>query len=888
MSILQNNLDEILAEKEAKILPENIKKGVKIFDIEGTLESGGGSGDVKLFSSVDEMNTDTNKNDGDLAVVYHGAMVNMTKSSVLKTINFPETVTLDVAITSSSSGRYYDDNREYQYVFYLAQKSFYIRDYYGGAGYIVRYTSADGITYTRSTTTESYTFEVPIKYDSGTWKDEYCRFVKVFGNVFDGLFEYGPYTDIENIGASPVTNFSVVNEEITQTAFDMEPLNIFDVHQCIDGIVNRPTSSYYLHTIYRKDGVYYFLNSLTTNYSPNHGIFLDGGDWWYISNASAVINIDEYILDLTNKTATKNKTYVTPGTGNNFSLGISSDILPIRVYATKENIYIGPENADNCQIQLYAHDNNVTFLDVKPIYYIDNKYQHAPSQLTLNNANQLLPGQTAYGSNGVITGDGSIYNNLDKTYILENIFGLTKLGSYYIADPSISVFCPSTLSLESAKLHYLKLTDEYNEDCIYTMTNESYIGRTKGSSMTDTVYLGKDGQYIATSGTTCDIIRLNDLSTVTSITISVLIGYYNGYLIYTKSELSPTSSITLYKYDISSQTEVELGTTPTISNRSWSYSYSYYHILGNVLIYNCNGELSNSRIGASVRLFNLDTGATKDLPSIDVSTTYSIGYEISPFLNTDNTITIYQQSHKSGTETDIWYMYIYDITTNTLTTVASGTTVKLIGGTPSYMFKSGYCVLDDYAYLMIGQTLNRINLKSPTAMETCNLADGNETINIAQCKMSNVPYTVSNDRIKLIDNIIYNNDTNTLQIVFGDVLPFYNNCKLYMLSDSGTNAESSALPKFRNIIYDETNHEYTLDIGEYCVVGKDIHITAYKVSTSADYDICAINGDTTATNNRPAITLFDKHITDVFANTISPVEYDTALDTATEILGEEV
>lgn len=38
---LQTNLETILNEKTTKILPENIKKGVTIFDVEGTAETGG-------------------------------------------------------------------------------------------------------------------------------------------------------------------------------------------------------------------------------------------------------------------------------------------------------------------------------------------------------------------------------------------------------------------------------------------------------------------------------------------------------------------------------------------------------------------------------------------------------------------------------------------------------------------------------------------------------------------------------------------------------------------------------------------------------------------------------------------------------------------------------
>ena len=38
MSELKTNLEEILQEKQTKIIPENIKKDVTIFDVTGTYE----------------------------------------------------------------------------------------------------------------------------------------------------------------------------------------------------------------------------------------------------------------------------------------------------------------------------------------------------------------------------------------------------------------------------------------------------------------------------------------------------------------------------------------------------------------------------------------------------------------------------------------------------------------------------------------------------------------------------------------------------------------------------------------------------------------------------------------------------------------------------------
>lgn len=46
MSDLKTNLQEILQEKQDKIIPENIKKDVQIFDITGTYEQILGEGEI--------------------------------------------------------------------------------------------------------------------------------------------------------------------------------------------------------------------------------------------------------------------------------------------------------------------------------------------------------------------------------------------------------------------------------------------------------------------------------------------------------------------------------------------------------------------------------------------------------------------------------------------------------------------------------------------------------------------------------------------------------------------------------------------------------------------------------------------------------------------------
>ena len=66
MSELNEKLLEIKRQKDTYIIPENIKKDITVYGVTGTLEPGSsGSGDVKLFDTVEEMQQDPNPQEGD-------------------------------------------------------------------------------------------------------------------------------------------------------------------------------------------------------------------------------------------------------------------------------------------------------------------------------------------------------------------------------------------------------------------------------------------------------------------------------------------------------------------------------------------------------------------------------------------------------------------------------------------------------------------------------------------------------------------------------------------------------------------------------------------------------------------------------------------------------
>ena len=202
---LQNVLDEIKVEKDTNLLPENIKKDVKIFDIVGTLEEGGTSKDVpvKLFKTQEEMQADTTAKEGDLAVVYRSEVQNATVDSEFQTATFPDTVVLDTAVTDYVEVRYraVDSSNMFD-CWGLLDSSRFMMDCYTETGSItIQYESSDGITYTRiDDGEETIDFGTEIYYEyTDMWNDAIGKFIQVGGNTFDGLYQYKAFKNKNKI-----------------------------------------------------------------------------------------------------------------------------------------------------------------------------------------------------------------------------------------------------------------------------------------------------------------------------------------------------------------------------------------------------------------------------------------------------------------------------------------------------------------------------------------------------------------------------------------------------------------------------------------------------------------------------------------------------------------
>ena len=187
-SELQNTLNDILNDKNTNLKPENLKAGVTCLGVNGALTFNG----AKLFSTVDEMNSSTGNNLGDLSIVYSDKLEDVSNGVVLSVAKFPKTVTLDEAETEVISGTLKSSlTQEALYSIVLNSTTYLVRLSDGRFGRtVIQYTSSDGITYTRSTDLENdeYTFSSSVTVD---WNDEILNlFLKKVQPTFGGFYEY--------------------------------------------------------------------------------------------------------------------------------------------------------------------------------------------------------------------------------------------------------------------------------------------------------------------------------------------------------------------------------------------------------------------------------------------------------------------------------------------------------------------------------------------------------------------------------------------------------------------------------------------------------------------------------------------------------------------------
>ena len=478
-------------------------------------------GDVKLFDTVEHMQADPKASEGDLAVVYREEIQPVTEESEFDSCVFPNTVVLDEAFTGNVYGRFravdhsvmFDGNVD------MSSSNFRFNGWSEGGSINVQYTSSDGLTYTRTDEGEELVeFGTTIRYEG--WGDPFNdvigNFMKIGGNHFEGLYEYKAFKNKNKIHIYSYSELAWDNSTSKLTGTGGEVIE-FDIKSTLNKITEYTetnfsdyrSGTYYGNPIYEYM-LYYDNNCIVFPFATqneetpykflhNLNLLIDNTTWKatggiIVTDPSVTYNLHEIRVNITTGQLSyellqenfTNETYQPLTRFNNykfvgninmdkiFNYEYQNNLTTILYYSTKDSTWY----LSNC---IYGEKSGVA----------DIKYLLADNQFNLKSSNELLLGKIAYGKNGVITGDGSIYDNLDWKSILNKLEIPDKYSIYSSNSSSISNKC-----------NYLPITFNFKQDLIDSINNYYgsdlvyYLDDTKRGDPVGNMLIGEKYVYL--------------------------------------------------------------------------------------------------------------------------------------------------------------------------------------------------------------------------------------------------------------------------------------------------------------------------------------------------------------------------------------------------------
>lgn len=395
------------------------------------IETGAG---VKLFETEKEMQADPKAKEGDLAVVYKSEIQNMTADLEVTALTFPEKVTLPAAFTDNTycsiravdSSVMFDGNCE------LSQTSFRF-DGWSESGMIrVEYTSEDGITYNRTRFQgDSGDLTNPVQLPTACkieraeeWDDNLGYFMQIGGMNFEGLYEYKEYND---------KDFMYMYKDITYSYDDSNKLqvnygekSVFPIakyYDMINTIRKDIGLSGYIDAACVYDGndtltLYYYKSSDTSTYTSKCYFYKGDADTFYIGRSSSTTYTKKLTITLsTGKYTETSLSLINTATPSYYIY----DTINLDSYIF--SLCIGSAGIDWSYTIAFAgnsHDNtSIVTAAIPTLPEVKHDYLSAPNQFSLVSSNQLLPGITAYGKNGIVEGDDSVWKNINLAEVMK-------------------------------------------------------------------------------------------------------------------------------------------------------------------------------------------------------------------------------------------------------------------------------------------------------------------------------------------------------------------------------------------------------------------------------------------------------------------------------------
>ena len=425
MSEIKEKILKVKEQKDTYIIPQNIKKDVKIFGVTGTYE---GSGGVKLFETQEEMQDDTNPQEGDLAVIYRSEINPITEQSEFDGCIFPNEVVLDQAFTDNIYGSFRPVQQSGGWFDMMVELSptRFRGDIYGDNIRIrIEYTSEDGITYTRTDGgEENIEFGTFIKYES--WRDPFNTvlgdFIKIGGNYFEGLYEYGKYVNKDLIWLPNISNIQIDNENnmtISNNPITSECISTTD---CIEWVNTE------FHTNFISPCFFRYNNQLCALASST-GSQIYG---WWVNGGIELSTSDTNVTGFTLYKFDNNMNYTTETISTKISSVAGSSRIAADINIT--SLYMRIAGAGSTQPPDYSYNWTETriYLDTnwtevklngqnfnnELLYFYGYMYVSAKSQL--NTISDYVYKDKFYSNDGI--GEGTLYTGVIDTQTKVNVF----------------------------------------------------------------------------------------------------------------------------------------------------------------------------------------------------------------------------------------------------------------------------------------------------------------------------------------------------------------------------------------------------------------------------------------------------------------------------------
>lgn len=933
---LQQVLNNIKKDKDTNLLPANLKDGVTCLGIEGTLEN-----KVKLFETVKEMQADSSSQEGDLAVVYRNEIQNMTADVETQYITFPETVTLPEAFTDSFRGmlRPIDTSSMFDGQIQLRKTRFTFDGYSESGRIMVQYNSSDGITYTRTRfsggsveLTNPVDLGTIVKYESiESWNDALGYFMLVGGMKFDGLYEYliGGVKDvlqtilISNISFNTDTKTVTWNNKYGGPVFDYN--KIATLKQTIDderpeSIVTDDVNRHYYFAVGEDNNPYIF--AIISKDATRHNTFGSsaGGVLPFFDVNGNIIgtgcsgnNVDgyrlwTYKLNLNDMTYDEPVIYAPQGEQSKCYWDFR-----LKTVAFEPNVeYNGHHDwiLDNIGITYMGTGTSSAFYYTKfdGTLYTDG-YTIAPNQYTLQSANQLLPGKIAYGKNGVVTGDNSIYSNLDKNEIYKNVYGLKTVfsdnsKSIYSLDDDLHIStCNDDTKIHKFKIDNTSTTDSiglhnvvlgYNE--LLKNVPEKYINNYRRVGNYNDVNNNKS--YIIyqseNTPTTIDLLSFDTYESEPVITnlpfelpwddVITKFEWNDSYLIYNVYTNAYTPDTWYFgKVDLTNLT-VQKITTFAQPSPYTNTTMIDFTLSEDLVVFLCRTNYkANLENKYDLAVFNCSTNTLHTLLS-DLTTKYTQGfseYGRYHIFNFENHAYITFTVEWNGKHHTIYKMY--KLENDQVTTVVDDSGTYNWNEPTAYSNRdcSSFCIEDDDKVVDIKNGYIAYKTIANPGVKDTKL---NDTSLSNYTWISNREYFLTENNKKIMyqvdeePNITITEDNITFNAIKKLAIPLYFSSIAQNAPEDTTISFSSFKYKYTDKLV-ATNTSY-LQIDTYTFIPgifTDGNVYDYAVLNTVVSD--------TDTANKANCIILAKTLGSNYTGTISPTEYITAVDTTEQILG---